>query len=55
MKILAISGNGRNASIYTAMLNEVADIAHPDHKVTVFSGVADLPVILPDEENKPLP
>ena len=55
MKILAISGSGREASTNTAMLNAVSDIARPDHKVIVFSGVAELPVFSPDAEKEPLP
>lgn len=55
MNILAISGSGRGASTNTAMLNAVSNIASPDHKVTVFSGIADLPVFSPDADNDPLP
>lgn len=55
MKILAISGSGRVASTNTAMLNAISEIAIPDHTVTVFSGVATLPVFSPDAENGPLP
>jgi chromate reductase, NAD(P)H dehydrogenase (quinone) len=55
MKILAISGSGRGASTNTAMLNAVSDIARPHHEVTVFSGVAGLPVFSPDAESRPLP
>lgn len=55
MKILAISGSGRAVSTNTAMLEAVSGIAHPDHEVTVFSGVAGLPVFSPDAEHEPLP
>lgn len=55
MKILAISGSGRNASTNTAMLRAVSCIARPDHQITVLAGVSDLPVFSPDLENGPLP
>lgn len=55
MKFLAISGSGRSLSTNTAMLKSLSDIAAPDHEVTVFSGVADLPVFSPDAERAPLP
>lgn len=55
MKILAISGSGRAGSTNTAMLRAVAEIAKPDHEVTVFTGIADLPVFSPDREVDPLP
>ena len=55
MKILAISGNGRDASTNTALLEAVSKIASPDNDVTVFSSVADLPVFSPDAEKYPLP
>lgn len=55
MKILAISGSGRAKSTNTAMLHAVADIARPVHTITVFSGIADLPVFSPDLEAEPLP
>lgn len=55
MNILAISGSGRDASTNTALLSAVSKIAHPNINVTVFSGVADLPIFSPDAENDPLP
>ncbi|WP_299376360.1 NADPH-dependent FMN reductase, partial [uncultured Kiloniella sp.] len=55
MKILAISGSGRKASSNTALLKAVSEIASPDHEVSVFSGVSELPVFSPDAENAPLP
>lgn len=55
MNILAISGSGRDASTNTALLQAVSNISHPDHEITVFSGIADLPVFSPDAENDPLP
>jgi NAD(P)H-dependent FMN reductase len=55
MKILAISGSARVNSTNTAMLRAVAKDAPATHAVTVFSGIADLPVFSPDLEEKPLP
>jgi len=55
MKFLAISGSGRSASTNTAMLKTVSGIAVPGHRITVFSGVTDLPVFSPDAESSPLP
>lgn len=55
MNILAISGSTRAQSTNTAFLNEVAKIAGPKHKVTVFSGIRELPVFSPDDEAAPLP
>ena len=55
MKILAISGSGRQASTNTAMLKAMAGMAPPQHQVTLFHGVADLPVFSPDLEGRGLP
>ncbi|MEP5758918.1 MAG: NADPH-dependent FMN reductase [Litoreibacter sp.] len=55
MKILAISGSGRVSSTNTAMLRAVVESAQPVHDITVFAGVADLPVFSPDLEEEPLP
>ena len=55
MNILAISGSGRHASTNTAMLRAVCEIATPEHQITVFSGIADLPVFSPDAEAAQLP
>lgn len=55
MNLLAISGSGRQASTNTAMLRAVAEIAHPNHQVTVFDGISGLPVFSPDLELLPLP
>ena len=55
MKILAISGSGRASSTNTAMLRAMAEIARPNHQVTVFADVANLPVFSPDLEVAPLP
>lgn len=51
MKILAISGSSRGASTNTAMLEAVSYIARPNHEMTVFSCISDLPVFSPDFEN----
>ena len=55
MNILAISGSGRSASTNTALLRAVAGIARPAHVVTVWDGIAGLPVFSPDLEAGPLP
>jgi NAD(P)H-dependent FMN reductase len=55
MNLLAISGSGRAASTNTALLRSVSEIARPDHRVTVFSSLAELPVFSPDAEDGPLP
>ncbi|MGB0960770.1 MAG: NADPH-dependent FMN reductase [Halocynthiibacter sp.] len=55
MTILAISGSGRARSTNSALLRAVAEIAEPPYEVTIFSGVADLPVFSPDLEEEPLP
>lgn len=55
MKILAISGSGRANSTNTAMLRAVADIARPAHNISIFSGIASLPIFSPDLETGKLP
>jgi chromate reductase, NAD(P)H dehydrogenase (quinone) len=55
MKILAISGSARAASTNTALLGAVARLARPDHSVTLFTGLAALPVFSPDLEGETLP
>jgi chromate reductase len=55
MKLLALSGSGRATSTNTALLKSVSEIAGSDHRVTVFAGLADLPVFSPDAEQDPLP
>jgi NAD(P)H-dependent FMN reductase len=55
MKLLAISGSGRQASTNTAMLRAMSSIAQPDHQVTVFDRIGDLPIFSPDLEANPLP
>ncbi|MFO1201104.1 MAG: NADPH-dependent FMN reductase [Tabrizicola sp.] len=56
MHFLAISGSTRALSTNTALLRALAGVAAPDHHVTVFAGLADLPVFCPDlEGNEPAP
>lgn len=55
MELLAISGSARKLSTNTAMLRAVSDIARPDHTITVFDGISDLPVFSPDYEADTLP
>lgn len=55
MKLLAISGSGRQASTNTAMLRALSSIAQPDHEVTVFDRIGDLPIFSPDLEANTLP
>lgn len=55
MKIFAISGSGRHASTNTAMLRALPNAAYPDHQITIFHGVSDLPVFSPDLEASDLP
>ncbi|CUH64284.1 FMN-dependent NADPH-azoreductase [Thalassovita gelatinovora] len=55
MNFLAISGSARSASTNTALLRALSAVAPPGHTVTVFNGLADLPVFSPDFESAPLP
>jgi len=55
MKILAISGSARQASSNTALLRAVAEVAPPPFEISVFAGLAGLPVFSPDLEAAPLP
>jgi NAD(P)H-dependent FMN reductase len=55
MNILAISGSARTHSTNTALLQDVAKIAAPSHRVTVYAGIAQLPVFSPDAETSALP
>ena len=50
MKILAISGSLRAASINSAFCRAVARLAPADIRVTVFQGLGDLPLFNPDLE-----
>ncbi|WP_300434127.1 NADPH-dependent FMN reductase [uncultured Mameliella sp.] len=55
MEFLAISGSARTLSTNTAMLHAVSDIARPEHRISVFDRIGDLPVFSPDLETDPLP
>jgi chromate reductase, NAD(P)H dehydrogenase (quinone) len=54
MNILAISGSGRAASTNTALLRALAAHA-PEHQITLYARLTDLPVFSPDLETAPLP
>lgn len=53
MNILALSGSLRAASINSALLRAAARLAPPGMTVTVFDGLADLPLFNPDLESDP--
>jgi chromate reductase, NAD(P)H dehydrogenase (quinone) len=56
MKILAISGSLRKASLNTALLHAVARIAPPGIDVLLYRGLGDLPLFNPDiEASEPAP
>jgi chromate reductase, NAD(P)H dehydrogenase (quinone) len=56
MRILAISGSLRKASLNTALLRAVARIAPPGIEVVLYRGLGDLPLFNPDiEPNEPAP
>jgi chromate reductase len=48
--VLAISGNLREASIHSAFCRAAARLAPISLQVSVFAGVADLPLFNPDLE-----
>lgn len=50
MKILAISGSLRAASINSALVRTAARLAPPEIEVTVYAGIGDLPLFNPDLE-----
>lgn len=50
MRILAISGSLRKASLNSALLRAVARIAPPGIEVVLYSGLGDLPLFNPDIE-----
>ena len=50
MKILAISGSLRAASLNSAMLRAMARLADYDMQITLYNGMADLPLFNPDIE-----
>ena len=53
MKILALSGSLRTASINSALLRAAARLAPPAVTVTVFDGLGELPLFNPDLEASP--
>lgn len=53
MKILAISGSLRAASINTAFCRAVTHLAPPQLNVSVYGGLGDLPLFNPDQESCP--
>jgi len=50
MRVLAISGSLRAASLNTALLRAVARIAPPGVEVVLYRGIGDLPLFNPDIE-----
>jgi NAD(P)H-dependent FMN reductase len=50
MRVLALSGSLRAASINSALLRAAARLAPPGMAVTVFAGLGDLPLFNPDLE-----
>lgn len=50
MKILAISGSLRKASLNTALLRAVGRIAPADMEVMLYHGLGELPLFNPDSE-----
>ena len=55
MKFLAISGSARRASTNTAMLRALQNVAEPNHAVSLYDRIGDLPVFSPDREDEALP
>ena len=56
MKILAISGSLREASLNSALLRAVSRIAPPGIEVTLYRGLGEIPLFNPDiESNQPEP
>ena len=53
MKVLALSGSLRAASINSALLRAACRLAPPEIVVNVFSGLGDLPLFNPDLEADP--
>ena len=54
MRILAISGSLRAASLNTALLRAVARIAPPELEIVLYRGIGDLPLFNPDIEQASL-
>lgn len=55
MNFLAISGSLRAASTNTALLRAIKDAAAPRHAVTLYDGLAGLPIFNPDSEGEATP
>lgn len=55
MNILALSGSLRAASTNTSLLRALAALAEPPVQVTLFAGLADLPLFSPDREGDQTP
>ena len=55
MQLLALSGSLRRASTNTALLRGLAAMAAPLAQVTIFDGLADLPIFNPDNEGEATP
>ena len=56
MKVLAISGSLRKASLNTALLRAIARIAPSEIEVALYCGLGDLPLFNPDlEATEPAP
>jgi len=55
VRILAISGSLRAASLNSALLRAVADLASADIRVELFTGLGNLPLFNPDLEIADLP
>jgi len=55
MKVLALSGSLRAASINSALLRAAARLATADMEISVFSGMGDLPLFNPDCNPNALP
>ena len=53
MKILALSGSLRAASINSALLRATARLAPPEMSVSVFTYLGELPLFNPDSEGRP--
>ncbi|HQX59134.1 MAG TPA: NADPH-dependent FMN reductase [Burkholderiaceae bacterium] len=53
MKILALSGSLRQASINSALLRAATRFAPPGASVTLFNGLGKLPLFNPDREETP--
>src|SRR5579883_902838 len=55
MKILAISGSLRTASINTAILQAAGRLASSDAEIVLYRDLAALPAFNPDDDRDPLP